>query len=104
MWMVEAEARVVTEEQAQAMMASQCLRRRILPLDIARVCLFLSTELSDGMTGAWRYSATVWPCGREKTGRYSQSVKSVGLGRRLAVISAAWFCWMLVRAACQGWG
>ena len=48
---VEAEARVVTEEQAQAMMASQCLRRRILPLDIARVCLFLSTELSDGMTG-----------------------------------------------------
>jgi NAD(P)-dependent dehydrogenase (short-subunit alcohol dehydrogenase family) len=42
---------VVTDEQARAMMASQCLERRIMPLDIARVCLFLSSELSDGMTG-----------------------------------------------------
>jgi len=41
----------VTEEQIKVWMASQCLQRRILPLDIARVCLFLSTELSDGMTG-----------------------------------------------------
>ena len=48
---VEAEAKVVTAQQVEAMMASQCLQRRILPLDIARVCLFLSTELSDGMTG-----------------------------------------------------
>ena len=48
---VEAEAKVVTPEQIQAWMASQCLQRRILPLDIARVCLFLSSELSDGMTG-----------------------------------------------------
>jgi 3-oxoacyl-[acyl-carrier protein] reductase len=48
---VEAEAKVVTEEQVRSMVASQCLQRRILPLDIARVCLFLSTELSDGMTG-----------------------------------------------------
>jgi len=47
----EAEAKVLTEEQAQVMMASQCLQRRIMPLDIARVCLFLSSELSDGMTG-----------------------------------------------------
>jgi 3-oxoacyl-[acyl-carrier protein] reductase len=47
----ESEARFLTAEQAQAMMASQCLERRILPLDIARVCLFLSSELSDGMTG-----------------------------------------------------
>jgi 3-oxoacyl-[acyl-carrier protein] reductase len=47
----ESEASVLTAEQAQGMMASQCLQRRILPLDIARVCLFLSTELSDGMTG-----------------------------------------------------
>ena len=29
----------------------QCLQRRMMPLDIARVCLFLSSELSDGMTG-----------------------------------------------------
>jgi 3-oxoacyl-[acyl-carrier protein] reductase len=48
---VDAEAKVVTAQQVQAMMASQCLERRILPLDIARVCLFLSSELSDGMTG-----------------------------------------------------
>ena len=48
---VEAEARVLTEQDVQVMMASQCLQRRILPLDIARACLFLSTELSDGMTG-----------------------------------------------------
>jgi 3-oxoacyl-[acyl-carrier protein] reductase len=47
----EAEAKVLTEEQAQVMMTSQCLQRRIMPLDIARVCLFLSSELSDGMTG-----------------------------------------------------
>jgi 3-oxoacyl-[acyl-carrier protein] reductase len=47
----ESEAKVVTDEQARAMMASQCLERRIMPLDIARVCLFLSSELSDGMTG-----------------------------------------------------
>lgn len=47
----EAEAKVLTVEQADGMVASQCLQRRILPLDIARVCLFLSSELSDGMTG-----------------------------------------------------
>jgi 3-oxoacyl-[acyl-carrier protein] reductase len=47
----ESEAKVVTEEQARAMVASQSLQRRIMPLDIARVCLFLSSELSDGMTG-----------------------------------------------------
>ncbi len=47
----ESEAKVVTDEQARAMMASQCLERRIMPVDIARVCLFLSSELSDGMTG-----------------------------------------------------
>src|ERR1035437_7771500 len=47
----ETEAKVLTGEQAQPMMASQCLKRRILPLDIAPVCLFLSSELSDGMTG-----------------------------------------------------
>jgi 3-oxoacyl-[acyl-carrier protein] reductase len=32
-------------------MAQQSLKRRITPLDVARVCLFLSTELSDAMTG-----------------------------------------------------
>ena len=48
---VEAEAKVLTGEQVAAMKLSQCLQRRIMPLDIARVCLFLSTDLSDGMTG-----------------------------------------------------
>jgi 3-oxoacyl-[acyl-carrier protein] reductase len=47
----EAEAKVVTPQQAEAMVESQSLHRRILPLDVARVCLFLSSELSDGMTG-----------------------------------------------------
>ncbi len=47
----ESEARFVTPEEAQAFMASQCLQRRLTPLDVARVCLFLSCELSSGMTG-----------------------------------------------------
>jgi 3-oxoacyl-[acyl-carrier protein] reductase len=47
----EAEAKVVTAEQAQAFMDAQSLRRRLMPLDVARVCLFLCSELSDGMTG-----------------------------------------------------
>ena len=32
-------------------LTEQCIQRRIVPLDVARVCLFLSCELSDGMTG-----------------------------------------------------
>jgi 3-oxoacyl-[acyl-carrier protein] reductase len=47
----ESEARFVTDAQAKEMMAKQSLQRRIMPLDVARVCLFLSSELSDGMTG-----------------------------------------------------
>jgi 3-oxoacyl-[acyl-carrier protein] reductase len=46
-----AEATVVTDEQAREFVAHQSLQRRIMPLDVARVCLFLSCELSDGMTG-----------------------------------------------------
>ena len=49
--LVEAEKTVATDEQIQAFVAEQSLPRRILPIDIARVCLFLSSELSDGMTG-----------------------------------------------------
>jgi 3-oxoacyl-[acyl-carrier protein] reductase len=47
----ESEPRFVTPEQVAAMVAEQSLPRRILPLDIARVCVFLGSELSDGMTG-----------------------------------------------------
>ena len=47
----EAEARVVTGEQAREFLSRQSLQRRLMPLDVARVCLFLSSELSDGMTG-----------------------------------------------------
>jgi 3-oxoacyl-[acyl-carrier protein] reductase len=47
----ESEARFITGEEASEMMAKQCLQRRIMPLDVARVCLFLSSEPSDGMTG-----------------------------------------------------
>src|SRR5688572_11600784 len=49
--LVEAEKTVVTDEQIKVFVAEQSLKRRILPIDIARVCLFLSSELSDGMTG-----------------------------------------------------
>jgi 3-oxoacyl-[acyl-carrier protein] reductase len=49
--LVEAEKTVATEEQLIAFVNSQCLKRRIIPLDIARVCCFLSSDLSDGMTG-----------------------------------------------------
>jgi 3-oxoacyl-[acyl-carrier protein] reductase len=49
--LVEAEKAVATEEQVQAVVNNQSIQRRILPLDIARVCSFLSCELSDGMTG-----------------------------------------------------
>ncbi|HTS25104.1 MAG TPA: SDR family oxidoreductase [Bryobacteraceae bacterium] len=47
----ESEARFVSEEQAKEFMAHQSLQRRLMPLDVARVCLFLCSELSDGMTG-----------------------------------------------------
>ena len=47
----EAEKKIATQEQVDAVVALQCLRRRIVPLDVARVCVFLASELSDGMTG-----------------------------------------------------
>jgi 3-oxoacyl-[acyl-carrier protein] reductase len=49
--LVEAEKAVATEEQLRAIVNEQSIRRRIIPLDIARVCCFLSCDLSDGMTG-----------------------------------------------------
>jgi NAD(P)-dependent dehydrogenase (short-subunit alcohol dehydrogenase family) len=47
----DAEKKIATREQVDAVVALQCLRRRIVPLDVARVCVFLASELSDGMTG-----------------------------------------------------
>jgi 3-oxoacyl-[acyl-carrier protein] reductase len=47
----ETEKKVSTEAEIAALVAQQSITRRIQPLDIARVCLFLSTELSDGITG-----------------------------------------------------
>jgi 3-oxoacyl-[acyl-carrier protein] reductase len=49
--LVETEKLVATPEQMAAIVKDQCLERRLVPLDIARVCLFLASELSDGMTG-----------------------------------------------------
>jgi len=49
--LVEREKEVVDEEGVKYMVAHQSLKRRLVPLDIARACLFLSSELSDGMTG-----------------------------------------------------
>ncbi len=48
---VEHEKLVSTPEQTAAIVAQQCFDRRLGPLDVARVCLFLSSELSDGMAG-----------------------------------------------------
>ncbi len=48
---VEMEKKVSTPEQMEKIVAEQCLQRRLKPLDIARVCVFLASELSDGMTG-----------------------------------------------------
>lgn len=49
--LVEAEKAVQTAEALQEIINQQCLKRRLLPLDIARTCLFLASELSDGLTG-----------------------------------------------------
>ena len=47
----EGERKLMSKEQSDTFLQVQSLKRRIVPLDIARVCLFLSTELSDAMTG-----------------------------------------------------
>lgn len=47
----ENEKNFVNDAQVQDMVNHQSLKRRILPLDIARTALFLSSELSDGLTG-----------------------------------------------------
>jgi 3-oxoacyl-[acyl-carrier protein] reductase len=47
----EGERKLMAKEQADTVMAMQSLKRRLGPLDVARVCLFLSSELSDAMTG-----------------------------------------------------
>lgn len=39
------------EEAVAAIVARQCLKRRIQPAEIAAVCLFLASDLSDSMTG-----------------------------------------------------
>jgi len=45
------EANFVSPEQVKIFVEHQSLQRRITPLDVAKVCLFLSCEWSDGMTG-----------------------------------------------------
>ena len=47
----EAEKNFVNAQQVAGFLDHQSLKRRIVPLDIARAALFLATELSDGMTG-----------------------------------------------------
>jgi len=48
---VEMEKRVATAEQIAAIVAQQSLQRRLVPIDVARVCLFLASHLSDAITG-----------------------------------------------------
>jgi 3-oxoacyl-[acyl-carrier protein] reductase len=47
----EAEKRIATQAAVDAIVARQCLKQRVLPLDIARTCLFLASEWSDAITG-----------------------------------------------------
>lgn len=53
----ESEKRIVQqqgkagEEAVDAIVARQCLKRRVLPPEIAAVCLFLASDLSNSMTG-----------------------------------------------------
>ena len=47
----ESEQHFVTADDIRKFLESQCLQRRLTPLDIARTALFLSSELSDGLTG-----------------------------------------------------
>lgn len=49
--LVESERQVATDEQIRAVLDLQSIKRRILPVDVARVCLFLASELSAAMTG-----------------------------------------------------
>jgi 3-oxoacyl-[acyl-carrier protein] reductase len=48
---VEAEKDFVSPSDIQVFLENQSLKRRMTPLDIARTCLFLGCELSDGLTG-----------------------------------------------------
>ena len=48
---VETEKLVATPDQIAAIVDQQSLQRRLTPLDVARVCLFLASHLSDGLTG-----------------------------------------------------
>ena len=47
----EGERKLMSKQDADQVLDVQSLKRRITPLDLARVCLFLSSELSDAMTG-----------------------------------------------------
>jgi 3-oxoacyl-[acyl-carrier protein] reductase len=47
----ETEKRIADPAEIAALVEQQSIRRRIQPIDVARVCLFLGSELSDGMTG-----------------------------------------------------
>lgn len=47
----ESEKHFVSAEDEREFLAHQSIKRRLEPLDIARACLFLSCELSDGITG-----------------------------------------------------
>ncbi len=49
--LTERESRTVTPEQVASVIQLQSLQRRILPADVARTCVFLGTEWSDGITG-----------------------------------------------------
>jgi 3-oxoacyl-[acyl-carrier protein] reductase len=45
------ELKVARQEDVDRILESQCLKRRVLPQDIARAALFLASDLSDAITG-----------------------------------------------------
>jgi 3-oxoacyl-[acyl-carrier protein] reductase len=48
---VETQMKILSPEQMATIAAQQSLKRILRPIDVARVCLFLASELSNGMTG-----------------------------------------------------
>jgi 3-oxoacyl-[acyl-carrier protein] reductase len=45
------EKQVARRNEIDQIVSSQCLRRRVLPLDIAKAVIFLASSLSDAVTG-----------------------------------------------------
>jgi hypothetical protein len=62
---LETKRKIATPEQLQAIVALQSIKRRLMPLGIARVCLFLSSELGYAMAGQTLNAEALAPAWRD---------------------------------------